>query len=91
MRGEFNDIKKLIRDENPFAFYIRYFAHQLQLVIVAVSKCASSIEEFFEYVILIVSSTSISCKRKDLLLDRHRLNLLSKLESGEISSGRGKQ
>jgi hypothetical protein len=38
-----------------------------------------------------VSSTSTSCKRKDLLLDRHRLNLLSKLESGEISSGRGKQ
>jgi hypothetical protein len=91
MRGEFNGLQKLIRDENPFAFYIHCFAHQLQLVVVAVSKCASSIEDFFEYVTLIVSSTSTSCKRKDLLLDRHRLNLLSKLESGEISSGRGKQ
>jgi hypothetical protein len=91
MRGEFNGFQKLIRDENPFAFYIHCFAHQLQLVVVAVSKCASSIEDFFEYVTLIVSSTSTSCKRKDLLLDRHRLNLLSKLESGEISSGRGKQ
>ncbi|XP_025820787.1 zinc finger MYM-type protein 1-like [Panicum hallii] len=91
MRGEFNGLQKLIRDENPFAFYIHCFAHQLQLVVVAVSKYASSIEDFFEYVTLIVSSTSTSCKRKDLLLDRHRLNLLSKLESGEISSGRGKQ
>jgi hypothetical protein len=48
-------------------------------------------KDFFEYVTLIVSSTSVSCKRKDLLLHKHRLNLLSKLESGEISSGRGKQ
>jgi hypothetical protein len=30
-------------------------------------------------------------KEKDVLLHKHRLNLLSKLESGEISSGRGKQ
>jgi hypothetical protein len=81
----------LIRDENPYAFYIHYFAHQLQLVVVAVSKYYSSLEDFFNYVILIVSSTSASCKRKDALLHKHRLNLLSKLESGEISSGRGKQ
>jgi hypothetical protein len=30
-------------------------------------------------------------QRKDLMLDRRRLNLLSKLESGEILSARGKQ
>ena len=88
MIGEFNGLQKLIRDENPYAFYIHCFAHQLQLV---VSKCCSSLEDFFEYVTSIVSSTSASCKRKDLLLHKHRLNLLSKLESGEISSGRGKQ
>jgi hypothetical protein len=81
----------LIRDENPYAFYIYCFAHQLQLVVVAVSKCCSSLEDFFNYVISIVSSTSASYKWKDLLLHKHRLNLLSKLESGEILSGRGKQ
>lgn len=90
MRGEFNGLQKLIRDENPYAFYIHCFAHQLQLVVVAVSRCCSSIEDFFEYVGLIVSSTSASCKRKDLLLDKHRRNLLAKLESGEVSGGRGK-
>jgi hypothetical protein len=42
-------------------------------------------------VTLIVNNTSASCKRKDLLLHKHRLTLLSKLDSGEISSGRGKQ
>ncbi|KAG2574030.1 hypothetical protein PVAP13_7KG294901 [Panicum virgatum] len=32
MRGEFNGVQKLIRDENPYAFYVHCFAHQLQLV-----------------------------------------------------------
>jgi hypothetical protein len=90
MRGEFNGFQKFIRGENTYAFYIHCFAHQLQLVVVVVSKCCPSLEDFFNYVTSIVSSTSASCKRKDLLLHKHRLNLLSKLESGEISSGRGK-
>jgi len=89
MRGEFNGVQKLIRDENPYAFYIHCFAHQLQLVVVSVSKCCSSIEDFFDYVNMIVSSTSASCKRKDLLIDNHHTIVLNKLESGDISSGRG--
>jgi len=47
------------------------------------------VEDFFDYVNMIVNSTSASCKRKDLLLDNHRTQLLGRLESGEISSGRG--
>ncbi|KAJ1289491.1 hypothetical protein BS78_02G168100 [Paspalum vaginatum] len=89
MRGEFNGVQKLIRDENPYAFYIHCFAHQLQLVVVSVSKCCSSMEDFFDYVNMIVSSTSASCKSKDLLLDNHHTIVLNKLEIGDISSGRG--
>ena len=29
MRGEFNGLQKQIRDENPHAFYVHCFAHQL--------------------------------------------------------------
>jgi hypothetical protein len=90
MRGEFNGVQKLVRDENPYAFYMHCFAHRLQLVVVAVSRCCSSFEDFFEYVSLIVNSTSASCKRKDILLDKQRCILLAKLESGDIFSGRGK-
>ncbi|XP_044336179.1 zinc finger MYM-type protein 1-like [Triticum aestivum] len=90
MRGEFNSVQKLVRDENPYAFYMHCFAHRLQLVVVAVSRCCSSIEDFFEYVALIVNAAGSSCKRKDILLDKQRINLLAKLESGEIFSGRGK-
>jgi hypothetical protein len=91
MRGEFNGRQKLIRDENHFAFYIHCFTHQLQLVVVVVTKCCSSIDDFFDYVTSIVSSSSASYKRKDLLLHTHQLNLLSKLDNRQIHSGRGKE
>jgi hypothetical protein len=48
MRGEFNGFQKLIWDENPFAFYIHCFAHQLQVLVVVVTKCCSSLEDFFD-------------------------------------------
>jgi len=32
MRGEFNGVQKLIRDENPYAFYVHCFNYQLQQV-----------------------------------------------------------
>jgi hypothetical protein len=90
MRGEFNGLQKQIRDENPHAFYVHCFAHQLQLVIVAVSTCCSSFSDFFNYVSLIVTSASSSCRRKDSLIAEHRNTILEKLDSGEIFSGKGK-
>ncbi|KAJ1261743.1 hypothetical protein BS78_09G054700 [Paspalum vaginatum] len=59
MRGEFNGLQKQIRDENPYAFYVHYFAHQLQLVIVSVASCCSSFDDFFNYVGLIIESGEI--------------------------------
>jgi hypothetical protein len=90
MRGEFNGLQKQIRDENPHAFYVHCFAHQLQLVIVAVTTCCSSFADFFNYVSLIVTSASSSCRMKDTLIAEHRNTILEKLDSGEIFSGKGK-
>jgi hypothetical protein len=90
MRGEFNGLQKLIRDDNPYVFYIHCFAHQLQLVVVAISECCSGIKDFFDHVNLIVTNTSASCKRKNLLTEQHRKNILVALGTGEIFSGRGK-
>ena len=90
MRGEFNGLQKQICDENPYAFYVHCFAHQLQLVIVSVASCCSSFDDFFNYVGLIVTSTSASCKRKDKLQAQHRETIIAKLESGEILRGRGR-
>jgi hypothetical protein len=89
MRGEFNGVQKLIRDENPYAFYVHYFAHQLQLVVVAVSTSSADIADFFNYVPLMVSNVGASCMRKDALLAKHHDVLLEKIEKGEIMTGRG--
>jgi len=80
MRGEFNSVQKLVRDENPYAFYMHCFAHRLQLVVVAVSRCFTSIDDFIEHVALIVNAAGSSCKRKDILLDKQHINMLAKLE-----------
>ena len=89
MRGEFNGVQRLIRDINPYAFYVHCFAHQLQLVVVAVSTSTPAIADFFNYVPLIVNTVGASCMRKDALLAKHHDVLLQKLENGEITTGRG--
>ena len=38
MRGEIKGLKTLIMKESPSAYYVHCFAHQLQLVLVAVAK-----------------------------------------------------
>jgi hypothetical protein len=90
MRGEFNGLQKQIRDENPYAFYVHCFAYQLQLVIVFVASCCSSFDDFFNYVGLIVTGTSASCKRKDKLQAQYHETIIAKLESSEIIRGRGR-
>jgi hypothetical protein len=80
-------------DENPHAFYIHCFANQLQLVVVAVAKCSSSIVDFFNYITLIVNIVGASCKRKKSITSRlhdYHDKIVMKLESGDIFPGRGK-
>ncbi|XP_039802977.1 zinc finger MYM-type protein 1-like [Panicum virgatum] len=89
MRGEFNGVQRLIRDINPYAFYVHCFAHQLQLVVVAVSISTPAIADFFNYVPLIVNTVGASCMRKDALVAKYHDVLLEKLENGEITTGRG--
>ncbi|XP_058765173.1 uncharacterized protein LOC131638619 [Vicia villosa] len=89
MRGEFNGLQRNILDENPYAFYVHCYAHRLQLVVVSVTSSFSSIHDFFEYISLIVTTTSASCKRKDALKEAQHQDILNKLESGEISQGKG--
>jgi hypothetical protein len=90
MRGQFHGLQRLVLNENPYAFYIHCFAHQLQLVVVSVAKCCGSTFDFFNYVTSIINVVSASCKRKDQLLQSHHDKLVEQLDSGTIFSGRGK-
>ena len=79
MRGEFNGLQRKILDENPYAFYVHCYAHRLQLVVVSVASSCSSIHDFFEYISLIVNTTSASCKRRDALTEAQHQDFLNKL------------
>ncbi|GKB29102.1 zinc finger MYM-type protein 1-like protein [Tanacetum coccineum] len=48
MCGEFNGLKALILKENESAYYVHCFAHQLQLVVVAVAKNHDGVESYKE-------------------------------------------
>ncbi|XP_050207304.1 uncharacterized protein LOC126656743 [Mercurialis annua] len=89
MRGEFNGLKSLILNENPYARYVHCFAHQLQLAVVAVAKILPIVENTFSYLSIIVNTIGASCKRKDALRQSQHDRIVARIESGEISSGRG--
>ena len=58
MRGELHGLKTLVLADNPHAFYVHCFAHQLQLVVVAVVKGVLSVGDFFGHLNKIVNMVS---------------------------------
>ncbi|KAL9830568.1 putative transcription factor and/or regulators TTF-type(Zn) family [Arabidopsis thaliana] len=78
MKGEFNGLRSLILRENSSAYYIHCFAHQLQLVVVAVAKKHFKIGDFFDMISVLINVVGASCKRKDRVRDEFR----KKLEEG---------
>ncbi|XP_023737569.1 uncharacterized protein LOC111885552 [Lactuca sativa] len=89
MREKFNGLKVLILQENDTIFYVHCFAHQLQLVVVAVAKKHDNVSDFFEQISLVVNVVCALCKRKDLLQEQARQRVQKGLCSGELETGRG--
>ncbi|CAN1125910.1 Zinc finger MYM-type protein 1 [Linum perenne] len=57
MKGEINGLKTLILSKTPSAYYIHYFAHQLQLTLVAVARNHG----------VLTNLVGASCKRRDIV------------------------
>jgi len=89
MRGEFNGLRALIMRENSSAYYIHCFAHQLQLVIVAVAKKNDDISVFFDMVSLLINVAGASCKRKDMIRESQQERVSKAICSGQLTSGTG--
>ncbi|PIN03172.1 hypothetical protein CDL12_24311 [Handroanthus impetiginosus] len=84
------EFSKILRIKvNQSAFYVHCFAHQLQLALVAVAKKQVEIASLFNLVATLINVVGISCKRRDILREKHANVIREILESGEISSGRG--
>ena len=89
MQGEFNSLKTLILKENPYAFYVHCFAHQLQLALVAVAKKYIQVASIFLTIAGVINIVGASTKRRDRLHQLQATKIIEALDSGEISSGRG--
>jgi len=89
MRGEWNGLKALILSECPYAYYIQCMAHQLQLALVAASREAHEVHNFFQHAISIINVVSASSKRNDELLAKQAEQIAHEIELGELDTGRG--
>ena len=89
MRGEFNGLKALILKDNSSAYYVHFFAHQLQLVIIAVAKHHEGLVKFFEKLIGVINVVSSSCKRKDMIRDNYKERVEAEISAGAKETGRG--
>ena len=89
MKGEFNGLRYLILRENSSAYYIHCFAHQLQLVVVAVAKKHFEIGDFFDMISVLINVVEASCKRKDRVRDEFRKKLEEGINQGQIKTGKG--
>ncbi|XP_004966987.1 zinc finger MYM-type protein 1-like [Setaria italica] len=89
MKGDIKGLKTLIMQESPSTYYIHCFAHQLQLVLVAVAKGNTDCSFFFDQVSILLNIVGVSCKRHDMLRNARLENVKKALDCGEIESGTG--
>lgn len=89
MRGEFNGLKSLILAENSSAYYVHCFAHQLQLILVAVVQNHPTLGTFFDYIRVLTNIVGGSSKRRDILREKQLEKVVTGIASGEISTGHG--
>ncbi|XP_070013079.1 uncharacterized protein [Nicotiana sylvestris] len=70
MQGEINGLKTLILKDNPSAYCIHCFGHQLQLTLVAVAKKHCDVDQFFDIVANVLNIVVRSGLNQELGLQR---------------------
>lgn len=83
MQGGFNGLETLILKENPSAFYVHCFSHQLQLALVAVAKKHIQVASLFTSVASIVNGVGASSKRCDILREKQEAIISKAIKDGE--------
>ncbi|XP_048599290.1 zinc finger MYM-type protein 1-like isoform X1 [Brassica napus] len=89
MKGEFNGLRSLIMRECSSAYYVHCFAHQLQLVVVAVAQKHFGVVDFFDKLAILLNVVGASCKRKDMVREDHLKRIEERTKKGEMKTGKG--
>ncbi|XP_049366647.1 uncharacterized protein LOC125831514 [Solanum verrucosum] len=88
MQGDINGLKMLIKKESRSVYSIHYFAHQLQLTFVGVSKRCLQVGELVHLVSNIFNILAASYKRMDDYREYQKKNQEA-FYMGELKTGRG--
>ncbi|KAH9747461.1 DUF4371 domain-containing protein [Citrus sinensis] len=88
MRGEWKGLQALILKDCPYAYYIHYLAHRLQLALVAVSHEVVHVHHFFTKLTSIANIVGASCKRHDELKRAQAADIEYMISIDELESGR---
>ncbi|XP_026401434.1 zinc finger MYM-type protein 1-like isoform X2 [Papaver somniferum] len=89
MQGEYNVLKALILKENPSAYVVHCFSHQLQLALMNVAQKHGDVALFFTIVSEVVTIVYASCKRRDVLRQKELARVVELVEKGERLTGSG--
>jgi hypothetical protein len=89
MRCEFNGLQSLIMRESRIAYYVHCFAHQLQLVVVAVVRKHKGISNFLTRISVLLNVVGGSAKRRDMIRDINAEKLRKALGCGQLETGIG--
>ncbi|KAH1262735.1 Zinc finger MYM-type protein 1 [Glycine max] len=89
MRGKFGGLRTLIQNENPSAYYVHCFAHQLQLALVACAKTHKNVSGFFGKVNMLVNFIRSSNKRQELFWDKQVSQFAKLIEEDQIETSSG--
>ena len=73
----------------PYAYYVHYFVHRLQLALVVASREVIPIHQFFSKLTFIVNSICSSSKRHDELQAPKLDEIAYLLEIDELEKGKG--
>lgn len=89
MRGEWNGLQALFLRDCPYAYYVHYFAHRLQLALVKASREVSLVHQFFTKLSFVVNAVGASCKRHTELQAAQAAEIAHMIEIEELETGKG--
>jgi hypothetical protein len=73
----------------PYAYYVHYFAHLLQLALVGASKEVTEVHSFFKHLVIVVNIVISSSKRSDDLNSNQVAKMEHLIEIDELETGSG--
>ncbi|KAL6547370.1 hypothetical protein OROMI_023091 [Orobanche minor] len=89
MRGAWNGLRALFLKDSPYAYYVHYFAHRLQLALVAACEKELSLWKFFSGLNCIVNLITASSKRQYQLRSAQAIDIQNMVATCERDTGRG--